>query len=149
MPSPVTRRDALRSLVAGASGTLLATQHAEAADGAVSATQPAAAAQPTGVCVLFPQAVEGPFYFDPKLVRADITDGRPGAAVDLVLRVIESGPCTPIAKARNTPRFSLRPVFFESLARFSFVPRIGANRSTVSSKVTRPNRQPSSRSMML
>ena len=51
-------------------------------------------------CILTPQAEEGPFYADPKLVRADITDGKAGVPLTLRLRVIEAGPCTPIAGAR-------------------------------------------------
>jgi hypothetical protein len=31
------------------------------------------------VCVLTPEAMEGPFYFDPKLFRTDITEGKRGA----------------------------------------------------------------------
>lgn len=59
-------------------------------------TGPAAAAE---VCRLTPRSMEGPFYFDPSLVRADITEGRPGAPLDLGLKVV--GPdCSPIAGAR-------------------------------------------------
>jgi len=47
-----------------------------------------------------PQAVEGPYYFDPKLVRSDIAEGRPGVRLTLVLKFIELGACTPIAGAR-------------------------------------------------
>jgi protocatechuate 3,4-dioxygenase beta subunit len=97
MPLSLSRRDALRKLIVGTAGVSLATAaraQAPAADVQVPATQPA------GACVLTPQAMEGPFYFDPKLVRADITEGRPGAPLDLTLRVIEHGPCTPISNAR-------------------------------------------------
>ncbi|MGZ8410044.1 MAG: intradiol ring-cleavage dioxygenase, partial [Hyphomicrobium sp.] len=97
MPLSLSRRDALRKLIVGTAGVSLATAaraQAPAADVQAPATQPA------GACVLTPQAMEGPFYFDPKLVRADITEGRPGAPLDLTLRVIEHGPCTPIANAR-------------------------------------------------
>ena len=52
------------------------------------------------VCVLTPQSIEGPFYVDPKLVRADITEGRDGVTLRLRLRVVEAGPCTPVAGAR-------------------------------------------------
>lgn len=52
------------------------------------------------VCALTPQSVEGPYYVDPKLVRADITEDRQGIPLRLRLRVIEAGPCTPIAGAR-------------------------------------------------
>ena len=30
------------------------------------------------VCLLSPETTEGPFYVDPRLVRRDITEGRPG-----------------------------------------------------------------------
>lgn len=53
-----------------------------------------------GVCRLFPQAVEGPYYFDPTLVRSAIADGRAGVPLSLTLHVIEMGPCTPIVGAR-------------------------------------------------
>ncbi|MGE3066806.1 MAG: intradiol ring-cleavage dioxygenase, partial [Hyphomicrobiaceae bacterium] len=69
-----------------------------AAEPAAAETTPAL--QPQGVCTLFPQAVEGPYYFDPHLVRGDITEGRPGLPMRLDLRVIESGSCRPIAGAR-------------------------------------------------
>jgi hypothetical protein len=35
------------------------------------------------VCVLTPEATEGPFYFDPKLVRSDITEGKRGPGLSL------------------------------------------------------------------
>lgn len=94
----LTRRKALKGLamtsVAGGSAQPAVGQEA----GAPVPT--AAAEQPQGVCVFFPQAVEGPYYFDPQLVRSDITDGRPGLPLALTLRVIDSGPCTPRAGAR-------------------------------------------------
>jgi protocatechuate 3,4-dioxygenase beta subunit len=61
---------------------------------------PAAAEQPPGQCRLLPQAVEGPFYFDPKLVRSNIAEETPGVPLRLELRIIESGTCTPIPNAR-------------------------------------------------
>lgn len=71
--------------------------------GAASAVRiPAAlAAQPeAGACLLMPETVEGPFYVDPHLVRADIREDRTGLPLALRLRVIESGPCTPLSRAR-------------------------------------------------
>jgi protocatechuate 3,4-dioxygenase beta subunit len=62
-----------------------------------------AAAEPAGdegACILTPQAQEGPFYADPKLVRTDITESKPGVPLSLRLRVIEAGPCTAIKGAR-------------------------------------------------
>lgn len=52
------------------------------------------------VCMVTPQAVEGPFYFDPKLERADITEGRPGVPLGLLLQVVEARDCTPLKAAR-------------------------------------------------
>ena len=98
MPFSLSRRDALRQVLAGTAG---ATLGGSAARAETPATKPAPpAAQPAGGCVLTPQAMEGPFYFDPDLVRRDITDGRPGAPLDLSLRIIEHGPCTPVSNAR-------------------------------------------------
>jgi len=45
------------------------------------------------VCVLTPQAVEGPFYFDPKLVRSDITEGKQGTPLLLTLQAVEAKDC--------------------------------------------------------
>jgi protocatechuate 3,4-dioxygenase beta subunit len=98
MPFFLSRREALRKLIAGTAGVSLAS--AAKADTAPAPSPQTPAAQPTGACVLTPQAMEGPFYFDPALVRPDITDGRPGAPLDLTLRIIEHGPCTPIPNAR-------------------------------------------------
>jgi protocatechuate 3,4-dioxygenase beta subunit len=52
------------------------------------------------VCILTPEATQGPFYFDPKLVRADITEGRPGAPLTLSLQVVEAGSCAALEGGR-------------------------------------------------
>ena len=56
---------------------------------AVSALASAARAAPLGdasgfrdVCFLTPQSIEGPFYLDPQLVRAQIAEGRTGVPAD-------------------------------------------------------------------
>jgi len=51
-------------------------------------------------CILTPQSEEGPYYLDPKMVRADVTEGKAGVPLALRLRVIEGGSCTPITGAR-------------------------------------------------
>lgn len=53
----------------------------------------------TDVCLVQPELTEGPFYIDPELVRADITEGRAGLPLLLRLQVV-SADCTPIAGAR-------------------------------------------------
>jgi protocatechuate 3,4-dioxygenase beta subunit len=52
------------------------------------------------VCVFTPEAMEGPFYFDPKLVRSDITEGKRGAPLKLRLQIVEAKDCTPLEGAR-------------------------------------------------
>jgi protocatechuate 3,4-dioxygenase beta subunit len=45
-------------------------------------------------------AGEGPFYFDPDLVRSDISENSPGAPLDMALRITRSNDCAPLAAAR-------------------------------------------------
>ena len=52
-----------------------------------------------GVCALTPETTEGPFYFDPELERADITEGRDGIPLSVRLQVVDQN-CRPIEKAR-------------------------------------------------
>jgi protocatechuate 3,4-dioxygenase beta subunit len=51
-------------------------------------------------CILTPQAIEGPYYFDAKMQRTDITEGHPGAPLRLRFVVMEASSCRPIAGAR-------------------------------------------------
>jgi protocatechuate 3,4-dioxygenase beta subunit len=51
-------------------------------------------------CVLTPEAGEGPFYLDPRLVRGDITSGMPGAPLQLALQVVRAGDCATLSNAR-------------------------------------------------
>jgi protocatechuate 3,4-dioxygenase beta subunit len=87
--SPSTRRGFLGFVSASAAGLL--PGRAEAAP-VTADTEPA--------CILTPQAEEGPFYSDPKLVRSDIAEDKPGVPLTLRLRVIEAGPCSAIKGAR-------------------------------------------------
>lgn len=87
--SASTRRGFLGFVSAGAAGLL---------PGRAEAAPVAADAAPA--CILTPQAEEGPFYSDPKLVRTEIAEGKPGVPLALRLRVIEAGSCTAIPDAR-------------------------------------------------
>jgi len=51
-------------------------------------------------CPLTPRQTEGPFYFDPRLVRRDIKEGRPGARLRLRLQVVGARDCAPAPRAR-------------------------------------------------
>ena len=83
----LTRRQALAGAAATAS-TILAWRPA------------AQAAALTKVCILTPEAAQGPFYFDRKLVRTDITEGKPGAPLALTLQVVEAEHCASLKTAR-------------------------------------------------
>ena len=87
-----TRRGFLAAATGSAAGLLQARQGQ-----AAEATPPAASED---ACILTPQAEEGPYYLDPKMVRAEVTEGKPGVPLALRLRVIEAGSCTPITGAR-------------------------------------------------
>lgn len=92
----ITRRQALTSLTlgaaAGAAPQPLFAQAASSARNAVLLN--------TSMCVLTPESTEGPFYFDPKLKREDIAEGRPGVPLKLLLQIVNAGNCTPIPEAR-------------------------------------------------
>jgi protocatechuate 3,4-dioxygenase beta subunit len=51
-------------------------------------------------CIATPQAVAGPYYFDPKLSRLDVTEGHPGVPLRIRLVVIDTASCQPLTGAR-------------------------------------------------
>src|SRR5918993_4067771 len=51
-------------------------------------------------CVLTPASGEGPFYFDPQLLRSDISDGMPGAPPEIPIQVTRARDCAVLANAR-------------------------------------------------
>lgn len=53
----------------------------------------------SNVCTLAPETTEGPYYFDPALVRQDITEGLDGIALEMNIQVVDSS-CNPIENAR-------------------------------------------------
>ncbi len=78
MPHRPTRRVMLGTLAAG----LLAPRPARAA------------------CLLTPQAVEGPFYLDPRLLRSDIREDRDGTPLRMSLQVVTLRDCVALPAAR-------------------------------------------------
>ena len=57
-------------------------------------------AQAPASCVLTPDSGEGPFYFDPALLRGNIVDGHGGAPLDLDIEVVSTDGCFVLADAR-------------------------------------------------
>jgi protocatechuate 3,4-dioxygenase beta subunit len=88
--SLLRRREAMLTLAGlGLTGALgarvsgaLGTQDAEAAS-----------------CVLSPEVTEGPYWIANKLTRRNVTEGRPGLPLELVLTVQDAKTCEPIAGA--------------------------------------------------
>ncbi len=89
-----------REVIAGLSASLAASlpvakSFAQADQSALSTSEGA------GACVLTITGDDGPFYFDPKLLRVNITEGKPGASLQLAIRVVEAGNCKEIVGART------------------------------------------------
>ncbi|MFY0634711.1 MAG: intradiol ring-cleavage dioxygenase [Vannielia sp.] len=51
------------------------------------------------VCLIQRETTEGPYYIDPGLIRADVTEGLPGLPLALALQVVNAD-CRPIEGAR-------------------------------------------------
>ena len=69
--------------------------------GAAKATEdgPAGVASGQVKCVLTPEMTEGPYYLSGEKLRRDITEGKPGARLDLALTVVDASTCRPIKGA--------------------------------------------------
>ena len=86
-PAAFARRELARlGLAAPASLALAAASAAPAA-------RAAPAAGGGAVCVLTPGQTEGPYYFDTRLRRDDITEGLPGLPLRLHLTVLSLPQC--------------------------------------------------------
>lgn len=95
-PIAINRRDALTVLAITTAGGMLVTRSAFAQSASADETSLISGAD---VCVITPEVTEGPYYFDPKLERADITEGRPGLPTTVRLQVVDSA-CKPLPGAR-------------------------------------------------
>jgi protocatechuate 3,4-dioxygenase beta subunit len=78
----------------------LSVPAASALTGAARTAPLADAGTLRNVCLLTPQSIEGPYYLDPRLVRAQIAEGRTGVPLRVDLRVIDGAICAPSARAR-------------------------------------------------
>lgn len=87
----ITRRDALTLLAVTVAGGVLVPRSASA--------QNADLITGADVCVITPETTEGPYYFDPALVRTDITEGRPGLTTKVRLQIVNEL-CEPVPGAR-------------------------------------------------
>jgi protocatechuate 3,4-dioxygenase beta subunit len=92
----VTRRASLARFGGLVVAALGAGGLAETAEGAGG---PAAVSRGLVSCVLTPELTEGPYYIAGEKVRRNITEGRPGAALELHLGVLDASTCRPLAGA--------------------------------------------------
>ena len=90
----VTRRQVLAGAATAASAVL--GWHG----GKAQAGPAGSAKQSAKVCNLTPEAAEGPFYFDPKLVRGAVAEGKVGAPLALALEVVDAETCAALSKVR-------------------------------------------------
>lgn len=95
----LNRRDAFKAIAVTASGGMLMTQSAFAQEAGVSVAQTASLLQGADVCAIIPEVTEGPYYFDPALERADITEGRPGIPLRVRLQIVDAA-CLAMVGAR-------------------------------------------------
>ncbi len=102
MEPTVNRRNLLKGLglagIGGLAGTAGVAGIAPAATAAAPRIPGMVACQnPT--CVLMPSATVGPYYFDANTVRRDVTEGRAGTPMALVIGVVDVATCRPIPNA--------------------------------------------------
>ncbi|MEV7090795.1 intradiol ring-cleavage dioxygenase [Streptomyces sp. NPDC093085] len=100
--APVRRRTVLlgtgataAALAVGAAGTDEPTRKENDDNSTTGRTAPVAAA----VCTLTKELTEGPYYLDGALVRADVSEGKPGIPLGLVLTVVDDATCAPLNRA--------------------------------------------------
>lgn len=94
-PSHLNRR----ALLAGFAASPIVTAGIGAFPAAARAEASAIGVISPNVCFIAPEVTEGPYYFDPALVRRDITEGKPGTPLEIALQVVDSH-CAPIGGAR-------------------------------------------------
>lgn len=89
------------SPVSTPTATSAATSPAASPATTAAPPRPSAAALlgPASPCSATPATIAGPTWFDARLVRRDVRDGRPGAELDLALRVVRAAGCAPVAGA--------------------------------------------------
>lgn len=92
----VNRRKLLQMIAVSAAGGVMMMPRAFAQETGGSIGKMLEGAK---VCAITPELTEGPYYFDPALVRKDITEGKPGLAMDLKLQVVDEN-CQPLENAR-------------------------------------------------
>lgn len=96
MTKGMSRRRAMVALGALGTGSVLsASTLLDGAFGGLASVGRAEAAS----CVLTPEQTEGPYYIDDEPFRKNITEGRAGMPLILLLRAVNAATCAPIPNA--------------------------------------------------
>ena len=95
----INRREAFSLVAITAAGGAVMSQRAFAQETGATAAEATGLMPGADVCVITPEVTEGPYYFDPAMERADITEGRPGVPTRIRLQVVDAA-CLPMADAR-------------------------------------------------
>jgi protocatechuate 3,4-dioxygenase beta subunit len=95
--SPTTRRGFLAGTLGGVGAVALLHGCSDDAGGAIADSGGTPGADGGAQCTVYPQETEGPYYLDPSAVRRDVTEGKPGAATQLVVTVLGANGCAPLA----------------------------------------------------
>ncbi|MBY0276831.1 intradiol ring-cleavage dioxygenase [Candidatus Binatia bacterium] len=96
MTKALSRRQAMVALGALGTGSVLSASRL--LDGAFDGLGSVGRAEAAS-CVLTPEQTEGPYYIDDEPFRKNITEGRPGMPLILVLRAVNAVTCAPIPNA--------------------------------------------------
>lgn len=92
----LTRRDFGRNVLGGLAATTLGGVGACESGSDIAMDGGLGGADGASNCVLYPQQTEGPYYLDLDTLRRDITEGKTGAPLAVVLQV-QREDCTPLA----------------------------------------------------
>src|SRR3954451_12077292 len=96
-PKRLTRRESLLRFVGAAAA--VGGGAAWKLDREAGAAGPLAVSTGVVACVLAPELTEGPYYVDGEKLRRDITEGKPGLALQLDLKVVSASPCKLVKSA--------------------------------------------------
>ena len=92
----LTRRDFGRNVLAGiTASTLIGAGCDSGSTGAPDAGSGGSGGDGGNACTLYPEQTAGPFYLDLDLLRRDISEGKPGAPLSLIVQV-QAEDCSPL-----------------------------------------------------
>ena len=89
----------LLAVACGSSSNRSDAAKASSTTGAAPTTSASPATGAATACVLTPEVTEGPYFISGDQIRRDITEGRPGAPLELRISVMDGSTCRPLTGA--------------------------------------------------